>query len=142
MPAKRKAKLQVLLPEPIEPALARVRAALQAEGFGVLTDIDVQETLRAKLGTDFYPYRLLGACNPDFAYRALEQDPALGVFLPCTVAVYDTGAGTEVHIQDPAIVLGSKPTPEFASLVQSVRGSLEQVIAALQPAPVAEAQTV
>jgi uncharacterized protein (DUF302 family) len=142
MPAKRKAKLQVLLPEPIEPALARVRAALQAEGFGVLTDIDVQETLRAKLGTDFYPYRLLGACNPDFAYRALEQDPALGVFLPCTVAVYDTGAGTEVHIQDPAIVLGSKPAPEFASLVQSVRGSLEQVIAALQPAPVAEAQTV
>lgn len=141
MATKRNAKLQVLLPEPVEPAVERVRAALQAEGFGVLTDIDLQATLRTKLGTDFYPYRLLGACNPDFAYRALEQDPALGVFLPCTVAVYDTGAGTEVHIQDPATALGRRPAPEFASLVHAVRARLEHAIDALRPAPAAAART-
>ena len=135
MPTRRNVKLKVLLPEPIEPAVERVRAALQAEGFGVLTDIDLQATLRAKLGTDFYPYRLLGACNPDFAYRALEQDPALGVFLPCTVAVYDTGAGTEVHIQDPKIALGRRPAPELVTLVEGVRARLERAITALQPVP-------
>jgi uncharacterized protein (DUF302 family) len=141
MPTRRKAKLSVLLPEPIEPTIERVRSALQAEGFGILTDIDLQATLRAKLGTDFYPYRLLGACNPDFAYRALELDPALGVFLPCTVAVYDTGAGTEVHIQDPTIALGRKPAPELVSLVDAVRARLERVVSALHQAPASEAQT-
>jgi uncharacterized protein (DUF302 family) len=124
--------LRVLLPERLGPALERVRAALQAEGFGILTEIDVQATLQAKLGADFYPYRLLGACNPNIAYRALEIDPSLGVFLPCTVAVYDTGEGSEVHIQDPAVALGPAPPAELVALVNEARERLARVIAALQ----------
>jgi uncharacterized protein (DUF302 family) len=124
--------LSALLPERFEPAVERVRAELQAEGFGVLTDIDVQATLRAKLGADFYPYRLLGACKPDFAYRALEIDPALGVFLPCTVAVYDTGSGTEVHIQDPSIAVGEDSPEDLHELVADARVRLERVVAALR----------
>lgn len=124
--------LSALVPERLEQAIERVRNALQAEGFGVLTDIDIQATLRAKLGTDFYPYRLLGACKPDFAYRALELDPSLGVFLPCTVAVYDTGSGTEVHIQDPRIALRGDAPEELHGLVDDVHTRLERVIASLK----------
>ncbi|MFN8558500.1 MAG: DUF302 domain-containing protein [Dehalococcoidia bacterium] len=126
--------LAALLPAPMEPALERVRAALKAEGFGILTDVDIQATLREKLGTEFSPYRLLGACNPDFAYRALELDPSLGTFLPCTVAVYDTGAGTEVHIQDPALALTAEAPAGLANLVAAVRAKLERVAAALATA--------
>lgn len=124
--------LSVLLPEAIGLAIERVRTALQEQGFGVLTDIDVQATLQSKLGTDFYPYRLLGACSPDLAYRALELDPRLGVFLPCTVALYDTGQGTEVHIQDPAVALRDEPTVEHAALVTEARRRLRLVLETLR----------
>jgi uncharacterized protein (DUF302 family) len=124
--------LNVFLPLSLEPAVERVRAALQAAGFGILTDVDVQATMRAKLGADFYPYRLLGACKPDVAYRALKIDPALGVFLPCTVALYDTGSGTEVHIQDPAIALMGDPPEELHVLIADVRAQLEQVNTSLR----------
>jgi uncharacterized protein (DUF302 family) len=122
----------VFLSVPLVPALERVRAALKQESFGVLTEIDVQATFREKLGADFYPYRLLGACNPDFAYRALEIDPTLGVFLPCTVAVYDTGTGTEVHIQDPMVALSTDAPEELRTLVESVRARLDRVVATLR----------
>ena len=123
--------LSTLLPQALNEALERVRAALKSEGFGMLTEIDVQATLSEKLGTDFYPYRLLGACSPEVAYRALEIDPSLGVFLPCTVAVYDTGNGTEVHIQDPALALTADAPPELAVLINGVRARLARVIAGL-----------
>jgi uncharacterized protein (DUF302 family) len=97
----------------------------------VLTEIDVQATLQAKLGTEFYPYRLLGVCNPALAYRALEIDPSLGTFLPCTVAIYDTGSGTEIHMQDPKLALAQQPMPGLAALVGEVRARLEEVIAQL-----------
>lgn len=109
-----------------------VREALAAQGFGVLTEIDVQETFRQKLGTDFYPYRLLGACNPEIAYRALEFDPTLGVFLPCTIAAYDTGTGTEVHIQDPGAALGADAPEELRTLLENVRARLGRVIETLR----------
>ena len=124
--------LQILLPEPLDAAAERVRTALQAQGFGVLTEIDVQRTLREKLNEDFYPYRLLGVCNPRSAYRVLEIDPSLGVFLPCAVAIYDTGAGTEVHIQDPAFALTVNASGELAELVVETRGALQRAIAALR----------
>jgi uncharacterized protein (DUF302 family) len=124
------AGLAVLMPAPIAAAEARLREALKVQGFGVLTEVDVQATLREKLGTDFYPYKLLGVCNPDLAYRALEVDPRLGVFLPCTIALYDTGTGTEVHIQDPTIAVGFGP-PELAPLVEQARDRLARVIAAV-----------
>jgi uncharacterized protein (DUF302 family) len=130
-------QLSVLLPEPLAQAEERVRAALAAQGFGVLTEVDVQATLRAKLGTEFYPYRLLGVCHPAMAYRALEIDPSLGTFLPCTVALYDTGSGTEVHVQDPSLTAVQQPLPGVAELVTEVRSMLEQVVirlAAAEPA--------
>jgi uncharacterized protein (DUF302 family) len=125
-------RLSVFMPLTIGPAMEKVREALKAQGFGVLTEVDVQATLREKLGADFYPYRLLGACNPELAYRALEIDPALGVFLPCTVAVYDTGAGTEVHVQDPTAALTDDAPAGLRTLVATARDRLEQVVAALR----------
>ncbi len=125
------AGLQVLINAPFDVALDRLRLALQANGFGVLTEIDIQATLRAKLNEDFYPYRLLGVCYPALAYRVLEIDPSLGVFLPCTIAVYDTGAGTEVHTQDLAIALTANSSVELAALSEQVRALLAEVLATL-----------
>lgn len=123
--------LEAALPD----ALERTKAALKAEGFGVLTEIDVQATLRAKLDADFYPYRLLGVCRPDLAYRALSLDPSLGVFLPCTIALYDTGAGTEIHAQDPAAALSSDVPAELPAIVAEARRGLVAALARLRAAP-------
>lgn len=123
--------LSAFLAMPLEPALERIRTALRDAGFGVLTEVDVQAVFQEKLATDFYPYRLLGACSPDVAYRALEIDPTLGTFLPCTIAVYDTGTGTEVHIQDPALALDADAPEEMRELIQTVRGRLDRVVESL-----------
>jgi uncharacterized protein (DUF302 family) len=123
--------LSVLVPRPLDEALALVRVALKTQGFGILTEVDIQATLREKLSADFFPYRILGVCSPEAAYRALEIDPSLGVFLPCTVAVYDTGNGTEVRIQDPALALTADAPPELVTLITGVRARLEGVIAGL-----------
>ena len=80
----------------------RTRAALQKHGFGVLTEIDVQATLKAKIGEDFRPYRILGACNPVMAHEALKLEPHVGVMLPCNVVVQQTEGGVEVFAVDPA----------------------------------------
>lgn len=124
-------KLQILLNMPIEAALTCLREALLSKGFGVLTEIDVQATLQAKLNEDFYPYRILGVCNPAFAYRLLEVDPSLGVFLPCTIAIYDTGTGTKVQIQDPNQAVEADSPPELAKLAKQVRKLLTEVVGAM-----------
>ncbi len=80
----------------------RTRAALQKHGFGVLTEIDVQATLKTKIGQDFRPYRILGACNPVMAYEALTMEPHVGVMLPCNVVVQAVEGGVEVFAVDPA----------------------------------------
>ena len=82
--------------------LERTRAALQKHGFGVLTEIDVQATLKAKIGQDFRPYRILGACNPVMAHEALKMEPHVGVMLPCNVVVQQGEGGVEVFAVDPA----------------------------------------
>ncbi len=85
-----------------EGVVERTRGALQKHGFGVLTEIDVQATLKAKIGEDFRPYRILGACNPVMAHEALKVEPHVGVMLPCNVVVQQTERGVEVFAVDPA----------------------------------------
>ncbi len=109
--------------------IRRVTAALKEEGFGVLTDIDVQATLKAKLGADVPPYRILGACNPSFAHQALQVEDKLGVLLPCNVIVRDAGAGlTEVAAIDPVTSMDRTGNPRLAAVADEVRARLLRAV--------------
>jgi uncharacterized protein (DUF302 family) len=113
-------------------AVARATEALGKEGFGVLTEIDVAATLKKKLGVDVPPYRILGACNPQFAHRALQAEPEIGALLPCNVVVRTGEDGrTIVEIMDPAAVLGLVGRADVAPIAAEVRQRLERVLAAL-----------
>lgn len=115
-----------------EDALARATEALAKEGFGVLTEIDVAATLKKKLGKDMPPYKILGACNPQFAHRALEAEPQIGALLPCNVVVrVDSSGETIVEIMDPRAVLQLVGRPEIAAIAGEVRSRLERVLASL-----------
>jgi uncharacterized protein (DUF302 family) len=121
------------LDSPIDEAVERTTAALKAEGFGVLTRIDVDKTLKAKIGVDVEPYVILGACNPGFAHRALQAEPELGLLLPCNVIVYKVGDKSAVSIVDPAQMLGVvDDNPELDALASEVEISLRKVVAALE----------
>jgi uncharacterized protein (DUF302 family) len=111
--------------------IERVTQALAKEGFGVLSDIDVAGTLKKKLALDVPAYRILGACNPQFAHRALEAEPEIGTLLPCNVVVRVEGAKTRVDIMDPAAVMKLVARPEVAQIASEVRGRLERVLAAV-----------
>ncbi len=113
-------------------AIERATEALAKEGFGVLTEIDVAATLKKKLGKEIPPYKILGACNPQFAHRALEAEPQIGALLPCNVVVrVDAGGGTIVEIMDPRAVLRLVDRPEIAVIAGEVRARLERVLAML-----------
>ena len=115
-----------------EQATEAVTQALAKEGFGVLTEIDVAATLKKKLGLERPPYKILGACNPQFAARALEMEPQIGALLPCNVVVRQGADGkTVVEFMDPNAVLGLVGRPEVAPIAAEVRARLERVMEAL-----------
>ena len=118
---------------PYEQAVERTRAALAAQGFGVLTEIDVRETLKKKLDVEFRPYVILGACNPPLAHRALSAELDIGLLLPCNVIVYqgaDSNASV-VEVMDPVAALALTGRSDIAELATEVRGRLEKMLAAL-----------
>ncbi len=123
---------KVLLDTDFDSALSRTVEALKAEGFGVLTEIDVRETMKKKLGVDFPPYKILGACNPPLAHRALTAAPEVGLLLPCNVVVAQTDTGVEVSQVDPIGMLGFVNRPELEPIAAEARARLERVAAALK----------
>lgn len=106
----------------------RTRAALQKHGFGVLTEIDVQATLKAKIGQDFRPYRILGACNPVMAHEALKMEPHVGVMLPCNVVVQQTDGGVEVSAVDPAASMAAIDNAELLGHARTVGEHLRAAV--------------
>jgi len=118
---------------PYEEAIERTTAALKAEGFGVLTRIDVDKTLREKIGAEIEPYVILGACNPHLAHRGLQAEPELGLLLPCNVVVYRKGDKSAVSIVDPAQMLGvAGENPVLDEIATEAETRLRRVVEALE----------
>jgi len=112
--------------------IRRITEALAIEGFGILTEIDVAATFKKKLGLDMPAYRILGACNPQFAHRAIQAEPQIGALLPCNIVVRQDKAGkTIVDVMDPDAVLQLVGRPEIANIANEVRIRLERVLALL-----------
>ena len=110
----------------------RVVASLKAEGFGILTEIDVRSTMKQKLDIDFRDYRILGACNPPLAHQALTADDKIGTMLPCNVIVQDLGGGQiEVAAINPAISMEHVGNPSLTMIAEAVTGKLKRVVAAI-----------
>jgi uncharacterized protein (DUF302 family) len=110
-------------------AVARVSEELKKEGFGILTDIDVKETLKKKLDVDFKQYRILGACNPPFAYKALQTEDKIGLMLPCNVVVEEISDGRiEVAAIDPVASMQAVDNPALGDVAEQVRSKLKSVI--------------
>jgi len=116
---------------PFADSVGRVRAALQEQGFGVLTEIDVTATLRARLGEQIEDYIILGACNPPFAHQALEIDRSIGLLLPCNVVVRATGDGTVVEALDPQVMVTLTGRPELKPIADEVARRLASALAEL-----------
>lgn len=117
---------------PFNEAVERVTQELKKEGFGILTDIDVQATLKKKLNVEFKKYRILGACNPPFAYRALQKEDKIGTMLPCNVIVQEHGEGSvEVSAIDPVASMQAIHNPELHDIAQEIQAKLEAVIGSL-----------
>ena len=131
---------QVEVPRPYEDAVALVKDALAAQGFGVLTEIDVKATMKKKLDVEFRPYVILGACNPPIAHRALSEERAIGLLLPCNVVVYaaDAPGRSVVAVLDPVVQLGITGRDEIRPLAEQVRallrGALDDVERRAAPA--------
>lgn len=116
---------------PYEQAIRKVTEALKEEGFGILTTVDVKNTLKQKIDVDFRKYAILGACNPKLAYQALNAELEVGLLLPCTIIVYEEEDGSVVSIADPIVMLGMLEKPDLEPLAREVQVRLQRVVEAL-----------
>jgi uncharacterized protein (DUF302 family) len=117
---------------PFAQAVQHVTDALAGKGFGVLTTIDVRSTMKKKLDLDFRPYTILGACNPEFAHKALQSEDKIGTMLPCNVVVQEVGGGeVEVSAVDPVASMAAVNNPKLAPIANEVRDLLKQVVTGL-----------
>jgi|Deesub1362A_J573_1020465.scaffolds.fasta_scaffold33274_1 uncharacterized protein (DUF302 family) len=123
--------MRTTLELPFEQAVERVTEALKAEGFGVLTEIDVKATLKKKLDLEFRKYLILGACNPPLAHKALSADLEIGLLLPCNVIVYEGQGKTEVAIADPRAMMAIVQDAQIAQVADEARERLERVLQSL-----------
>ncbi|MGB2763000.1 MAG: DUF302 domain-containing protein [Candidatus Aminicenantaceae bacterium] len=115
-----------------ENVIEKVTASLKSEGFGVLTEIDVKETLKKKLDVDFHKYRILGACNPPFAYKALQAEDKIGIMLPCNVIVQEKVEGeVEVAAIDPVASMKAVDNPDLLNIAKQVQEKLKRVVESL-----------
>jgi uncharacterized protein (DUF302 family) len=125
-----------MLAGPLDEAVARTKDALKDEGFGVLTTIDVRDTMKQKLGVEIEPYVILGACNPQLAYRGLQAEPELGLLLPCNVTLREGPEGVEVMAVDPELMLGVVgANPALEAVATEAAERLQRVIASLGTQP-------
>ena len=113
---------------PFEETIDKVTASLKEEGFGVLTEIDVKQTLKNKLDVDFKKYRILGACNPPFAYKALQAEDKIGAMLPCNVIVIEQDDGIEVAAIDPIASMQAVQNTQLGDVATEVQSKLKKVI--------------
>ena len=111
-----------------EEAVARVHSALKEQGFGILTEIDVKETLKKKLDVDYSNYKILGACNPHLAKRTLDIDQEIGTLLPCNVIVYETDDGIQVSIQNPIEMMEVLENEKLDEVAQEAESKLRKVL--------------
>lgn len=117
---------------PFDDAVEHVTKALAGKGFGVLTTINVRETMKKKLGVDFKPYTILGACNPHYAYKALQAEDKIGTMLPCNVIVTETAPGeVEISAVDPVASMAAISNPSLGEVATTVRGLLKDVVEGL-----------
>ena len=119
------------LDQPFQEVLGRVREALKAEGFGVITEIDVQKTMKEKLGIDGRPHVILGACNPKYAHEALSVEDDLGLLLPCNVVVYEKGEGSRVAVINAVAMMGMVGNDRLAPIADEIQERLDRVLASL-----------
>jgi len=120
--------IRVKVPLAYAEAVEKTIAALKTEGFGVLTSIDVKQTMKEKLGEEYRPYVILGACNPPLAHRALNVTPEVGLMLPCNVVVYEEEGGCVVSAMDPTAAMQMVSHPELEAVAKEVRAKLERVL--------------
>jgi uncharacterized protein (DUF302 family) len=118
----------ITIDRPFAETVERVRSELQAEGFGVLTEIDMTATMRAKLGEEIEDYVILGACNPPLAHAALTADRSIGLLLPCNVVVRATGEGTRVEALDPQIMVQLSDSADLAKVADDASARLDRVL--------------
>jgi len=119
------------VPYGFDDAVARITAALAEQGFGILTEIDVKATMKKKLDLDVAPYKILGACNPQFASQAIAAEPSIGALLPCNVVVREDAGKTVVEFMDPLAVMKLVGRPEVETLATEVRRRLDVALARL-----------